>query len=96
MKWLIEEWNPFIKGIVAREKLPDWNRLWDDFIKEELPDEDLLKKKKTSDDNMTLVGRMKGKAKKNLSKMKCYNCGEYGHYLTSALLTGLSDLLKEH
>ena len=25
-------WNTFVKGIVAREKLPDWQRLWDDFL----------------------------------------------------------------
>ena len=36
LKGFNEEWNPFIKGIVVKEKLPDWNRLWDDFIQEEL------------------------------------------------------------
>lgn len=36
LKGLIEEWKPFIKGIVSREKCPDYNRLWDEFIKEEL------------------------------------------------------------
>jgi hypothetical protein len=25
-------WAPFIKGIVAQEKLPDFDRLWDDII----------------------------------------------------------------
>jgi hypothetical protein len=29
-------WVPFIKGIVAREKLLDFDRLWDDFIQEEI------------------------------------------------------------
>ena len=24
--------NGFSKGVVAREKLPDWQRLWDDFV----------------------------------------------------------------
>ena len=36
LKVFTEEWKPFNKGIVAREKLPDWNTLWDDFIQEEL------------------------------------------------------------
>jgi len=40
----------FIKWIVAREKLPDLNRLWDDFIQEELRDEDLHLKKREDDD----------------------------------------------
>ena len=25
-------WDTFVKGMVAREKLPDWQRLWDDFV----------------------------------------------------------------
>ena len=25
-------WDTFVKGVVAREKLPDWQRLWDDFL----------------------------------------------------------------
>ena len=25
-------WAPFIKGIIARETLPKFDRLWDDFI----------------------------------------------------------------
>jgi hypothetical protein len=25
-------WSPFIKGIVARETLPKFDKLWDDFI----------------------------------------------------------------
>ena len=24
-------WDTFLKGVLAREKLPDWKRLWDDF-----------------------------------------------------------------
>ena len=31
-KGFTNEWNPFIKRIVSKEKLPDWNRLWDDLI----------------------------------------------------------------
>jgi hypothetical protein len=29
-------WAPFIQGIVAREALPTWERMWDDFIQEEI------------------------------------------------------------
>jgi len=28
-------WGPFVRGIVAREIMPTWERLWDDFIQEE-------------------------------------------------------------
>ena len=29
-------WGPFIQGIVAREALPTWERMWDDFVQEEI------------------------------------------------------------
>ena len=25
-------WDTFVKGVVVREKLPDWERFWDDFV----------------------------------------------------------------
>jgi hypothetical protein len=31
-----KQWDVFVRGVVAREKLPDWERLWDDFTQEEL------------------------------------------------------------
>lgn len=36
LKGFTEEWKCFIKGIVTWEKLPNCNRLWDDFIQHEL------------------------------------------------------------
>ena len=32
---LSEKWGIFVKGVVSRERLPKWDRLWDDFIQEE-------------------------------------------------------------
>jgi hypothetical protein len=29
-------WGSFVRGIVAREVMPSWERLWDDFVQEEL------------------------------------------------------------
>jgi hypothetical protein len=31
----IKPWGPFVRGIVAREIMPTWERLWDDSIQEE-------------------------------------------------------------
>jgi hypothetical protein len=31
-----KSWDVFVRGIVAREHTPDWDRLWDDFMQEEL------------------------------------------------------------
>jgi hypothetical protein len=28
-------WGPFVRGIVAREIMPTWERMWDDFVQEE-------------------------------------------------------------
>jgi len=28
-----KQWDVFVGGVVAREKLPDWERLWDDFTR---------------------------------------------------------------
>jgi hypothetical protein len=66
LKGFRKEWTPFIKGIMAREKLPDWSRLWDDFIQEELRDEDLNGgRHKNDDENLSLSSQeRKGKFKK--------------------------------
>ena len=39
-----EKWAIFVKGVVSRERLPKWDRLWDDFIQEETREEDILSK----------------------------------------------------
>jgi hypothetical protein len=50
---------------VAREKLPDWSRLWDDFVQEELQDEELNGgRHKKDEDNVALSSQVKkGKGK---------------------------------
>jgi hypothetical protein len=37
-----KSWEPFVKGITAREKLLDWQRLWDNCIQEETREESRL------------------------------------------------------
>lgn len=91
LKGFTEEWKPFIKGIVAREKFLDWNRLWDEFIQEELRDKDLPSKKRASEDDMALAARRKGKKKKDLSKVKCFNCGDMGHFSSRCLMKKKGD-----
>lgn len=31
-----KHWTTFVDGILARQQLPDWNWLWDDFIQKEI------------------------------------------------------------
>ena len=28
----LKSWETFVRGIVARENMPSWERLWDDFV----------------------------------------------------------------
>jgi len=59
-------WEPFIIGICAREKLPKWERLWDDCIQEESHRESKSGKQGggATNDNLALVSKTKkGKGK---------------------------------
>jgi biotin-(acetyl-CoA carboxylase) ligase len=96
LKRFTKQWTSFIKGIVACEKLPDWKRLWDDFVREELQYEDLNGvQHKNDDENLALASKEKmGKfqkttngestsqndKKKYKSKVKCFACHKFGHY----------------
>jgi hypothetical protein len=31
-----KSWDVFVRGVVAREKLPNWLRLWDDFVQKDI------------------------------------------------------------
>ena len=66
LKGFTKEWTLFIEGIVAHEKLPDWSRLWDDFVQEELWDEELNRDRyKNDDENVVLASQVEmGKFKK--------------------------------
>jgi hypothetical protein len=61
---LPESWEPFVKGVCAREHLPDWQRLWDDCIQEEIREDSKSNKHGSSDENLALVNKTKkGKGK---------------------------------
>jgi hypothetical protein len=47
--------TPFIKGIVARETLPKFDKLWDDFILEEIREESLACQQVGDDENLALA-----------------------------------------
>jgi hypothetical protein len=50
-------WAPFIKAIIAWEKLPDFDRLWDDFIQKEIREESLVGQQVGDDENLALAGK---------------------------------------
>jgi hypothetical protein len=36
MNSFTKPWGPFVRGIVAREVMPTWERMWNDFVQEEI------------------------------------------------------------
>jgi hypothetical protein len=36
MNSFTKPWGPFVQGIVAREIMPTWERMWDDFVQKEI------------------------------------------------------------
>jgi hypothetical protein len=86
----------FVKCVVGREQLPTWERLWNDFIKEEIREGSQRgDKKKTDDEENLALASKKGKGKKgstegasskggkkklDMTKVKCYVCHQLGHF----------------
>jgi hypothetical protein len=91
-----KQWVVFVEGIVARENLPKWECLWDDFVQEETQRGYVHGSSSTGHDeeNVALVGnnkkkirkgpkggnKTKGEGKKDMSKVKCFACHKFGHY----------------
>jgi hypothetical protein len=97
-------WGSFVRGIVVREVMPTWERLWDDFVQDELRcsfgssgqqhtpegDEDLTLWSKGK--KIICEGARQGPKggnqpqesgngqKKDISKVRCFACGDMGHY----------------
>jgi hypothetical protein len=86
-----------VEGIVAREKLPGWERLWDDFVQEETRRGCVHGNSSTGheEENVALATtskkkfrkgpkggqKPKGKGNKDMSKVKCFACHKFGHYV---------------
>jgi hypothetical protein len=87
-------WDPFVQGICARSKLPKFDKLWTDCTQEY--SRLISKSQKTNDEeNQALATHVKKRNerrdtspkktkipcyKKDMSKIRCYNCKKLGHY----------------
>ena len=78
---------------MAREKLTDWQRLWDDFVQEETcmgqgSGSSSSAPQIVDEEALALARKSKGKAKKNkggkknldMSKVKCFICHKQGQF----------------
>jgi hypothetical protein len=89
-----KEWDSFIAGVVARENLPDWERLWNDCCQEEIRRGRNMNEEE-EEENLALTSKRGGRGrrgtsfrggstnerpKKDLSHVQCYVCGEFGHF----------------
>jgi hypothetical protein len=60
-------WERFVQGIVAKEHIPSWERLWDDFVQEDLRiGSGSTNQQHGEDDGENLV--LSAKGKKNTKK----------------------------
>jgi hypothetical protein len=86
-------WDSFVCGIVAREKLPNWQRLWDDFVQDEIrlghPSGSFTVSQVVDENALALTSIGKGKPKKkgsekkkniDFSKVKYFQCHKFGHF----------------
>jgi hypothetical protein len=97
MNGVSKQWVVFMEGIVAREKLPGWECIWDEFVREETQRGYVHGSSSTGDEEENVafsttskkkfkrgpkVGhKPKGEGKKDMRKFKCFACHKFGHYV---------------
>ena len=90
MNAVSENWEVFVQSILGKTNLADWEELWATLRQEEIRRVSKvgssgkgvrIKKEEKEDVALTSVGKQEKRKKKDLSKVKCFHCGELGHYV---------------
>ena len=85
---ILEDWEVFVHILLGKSNLPDWEELWVTLRQEEIRPLTKagssskgvrIKKEEKEDAALASAGKQE-KRKKDLSKVKCFHCGELGHY----------------
>ena len=85
-----EDWEVFVQSILGRGTLPPWDEMWAALRQEEIRRKSKMGssskgiKVKQEEEDVALASERKQekRKKKDLSKIKCFQCGELGHYAT--------------
>lgn len=85
-----EDWEVFVQSILGRAALLDWEEMWAALRQEEIKrlskagssDKGIKIKEEEEDASLASEGKQEKRKKKDLSKVKCFNCGELGHYVS--------------
>ena len=87
---ILEDLEVFVQSILGRATLPDWEEMWAALRQEEIrrvtktgSSSKGIRNKEEEEVDVSLASEGKQeKRKKDLSKVKCFHCGELGHYAT--------------
>ena len=81
-----KQWEVFFYGVVAQEKLPYWEILWDDFTQEELRLDatQASQPKSEEEENVALHAKKSSGAggSRDMGKVKFFACHKTGHYVS--------------
>ena len=88
---VLEDLEVFFQSILGRATLPDWKEMWATLHQEEIKRLSKagssgmgirIKKEEEVDAAVASEGKQEKRKKKDLSKVKCFHCGELSHYAT--------------
>jgi len=84
-----EDCEVFFQSILGRLKLPNWEELWAMLRQEEIrrltkagsSSKGVRIKEEEEDATLASEEKQEKRKKKDLSKVKCFHCGELGHFV---------------
>ena len=87
----IEDWLTFVQSNLGRATLPSWEEMWEALRQEELSrltktgsrgKGSQVKKEEEEDATLASSGQQGQQKRKDITKVRYFNCGELGHYAT--------------